>query len=87
MVKSHNQPLGPGILEDPHFLTAGFMGEGIVKTYGITAPPSGATVAMFFISVEDADFNSVKQEEEGILHTYKWTGRKARLLFFIFRAG
>lgn len=51
---------GQGSFEDPHCLTAGFMGEGIVKTYGITAPPSGATVPMFFISVEDVGFNSVK---------------------------
>lgn len=72
--------LRPGILEDPHCLTAGFMGEGIVKTYGIAAPPSGATMPMFLISVEDVDFNPVKLEEEGTLHTYKWTAGKARLL-------
>lgn len=34
------------------------MGEGIVKTDGIAAPPSGASVPMFLISVEDVDFNS-----------------------------
>lgn len=48
LVEGHNQPLRPGILWGPHFHMASFMGEGTVKTYGISAPPSGGMVPMFF---------------------------------------
>lgn len=84
LVKGSKQPFRPGILEDQLGLTTHLLRYGIMKTYGITAPPSGTIVSLNNLITGCGFQPSVKNKDNQIHHIFlKRDELKSTTLFFI----